>query len=166
MKKLIVLSAVVALGIAGNSLLAQTISPGISPGNLPVEKIDPKNLPARDMPEKAMPADMKQKVKEMTAQEKAIKVSDKLEKKLSLNSGVKEQVLAILGQKFAAIEALRMANPGNLKAILPKIKAINKDSDMSIKKLLNADQIAKFDAMKAKAKGKRKGAAAMGDDLE
>jgi len=163
MKKLIVLSTVFAVVVAGSSLQAQTISPA----NVPMEKIDPKNLPARDVPAKALPAaDVKQKAKEMTAQEKAIKVSDKLEKKLSLNSAVKEQVMAILGQRFAAIEELRKANPGNLKSIMPKIKAIRNESDLSIKKMLSADQLAKFNAMKAKAKGKRKGADVLDGDLE
>ena len=119
---------------------------------------------------------------ERTAEERATAHTNHLEKKLGLSADQKSQVQAInlaAAQKNDEIRAKIKAGGADKKALSVERRENNKNRVTQIEALLNADQKAKWEAMKAankkrieerrknkgKGPGKEKGAL-QGEDLE
>jgi Spy/CpxP family protein refolding chaperone len=93
---------------------------------------------------KAKPA-TKQK---LTPDEKATKISNELEKELSLSADQKKQVYDLAKARATEIDAVRAKYKGNQKEAQPEIKAIRQKYKAQMEAILTPEQKTKFDEYK------------------
>ena len=90
-----------------------------------------------------------------TPAQKAEKSTAKLQKELSLTADQKNKVYAIELDKFQKAAALHKSGHEAKSAMKDKQKAIKKDTEAKLDKVLNAEQKKKLDALQAEKKAKK-----------
>ena len=101
-----------------------------------------------------------------TPEEAANKRADKLKTELGLSDDQRAKVYAAILDRVTKVRAIKAKYPSDKKAARKEIKPINDAFDTTIKSILTAEQVTKWEALKAKGKEKRKGkkAAATSDE--
>ncbi len=101
-----------------------------------------------------------------TPEEVANKRADKLKTELALTDDQRAKVYAAELDRITKVRAIRAKYPTDKKAARKEIKPVNDAFQTTLKGILTAEQITKWEALKAKAKEKRKGkkAAAANDE--
>ncbi|KQM66033.1 hypothetical protein ASE74_09080 [Pedobacter sp. Leaf216] len=90
----------------------------------------------------------------MTAEQRAEKVTAKLEKELSLTADQKTKIYAIQLENAKKMETWRTADQGDIKGKMKERKAAMDEQKTKIDAVLTADQKTKLDAFRAEAKEK------------
>jgi periplasmic protein CpxP/Spy len=90
----------------------------------------------------------------MTAEQRAEKVTSRLEKQLSLNDDQKNKIYAIELENAKKMEAWRTADKSDMKGKMKERKAAIDEQKAKVDAVLTADQKAKMDAFRAEAKEK------------
>ena len=88
----------------------------------------------------------------MTAEQRAEKVTSRLEKQLSLTADQKTKIYAIELENAKKMEAWRSADKGDMKGKMKERKAAMDEQKAKIDAVLTADQKTKMDAFRAEAK--------------
>jgi len=90
-----------------------------------------------------------------TPAQKAEKSTAKLQKELSLTADQKQKVYAIELDKFQKAESLHKSGHAARQAQKDQQKAIKKETEAKLDKVLNAEQKKKLDAVHAEKKAKK-----------
>ena len=90
----------------------------------------------------------------MTAEQRAEKVTARLEKQLSLTADQKTKIYAIELENAKKMEAWRSADQGDMKGKMKERKAAFDEQKAKIDGILTAEQKTKMDAFRAEAKEK------------
>ncbi|WP_145854327.1 hypothetical protein [Pedobacter suwonensis] len=88
----------------------------------------------------------------MTAEQRAEKVTSRLEKQLNLTADQKSKIYAIELENAKKLEAWRSADKGDMKGKMKERKAAMDEQKSKIDAVLTADQKTKMDAFRAEAK--------------
>ncbi|WP_406826786.1 hypothetical protein [Pedobacter sp. KACC 23697] len=88
----------------------------------------------------------------MTAEQRAEKVTARLEKQLSLTTDQKSKIYAIELENAKKMEAWRSADKGDMKGKMKERKAAMDEQKAKIDAVLTADQKTKMDAFRAEAR--------------
>ncbi|SDF74334.1 hypothetical protein SAMN05421827_101388 [Pedobacter terrae] len=88
----------------------------------------------------------------MTAEQRAEKVTSRLQKQLSLTTDQKSKIYAIELENAKKMEAWRSADKGDMKGKMKERKAAMDEQKTKIDAVLTADQKTKMDAFRAEAK--------------
>lgn len=88
--------------------------------------------------------------KKLTPDEKATKVSDRLEKELNLTAEQKSKIYAIAKARATEVDAVREKYKGDQKAAQPEIKAIREKYKAQMQEVLTPEQKAKLAENKKK----------------
>lgn len=88
----------------------------------------------------------------MTAEQRAEKVTSRLEKQLSLTADQKSKIYAIELENAKKLEAWRSADKGDMKGKMKERKAAMDEQKSKIDAVLTADQKTKMDAFRTEAK--------------
>jgi len=88
----------------------------------------------------------------MTAEQRAEKVTSRMEKQLSLTTDQKSKIYAIELENAKKMEAWRSADKGDMKGKMKERKAAMDEQKAKIDAVLTADQKTKMDAFRAEAK--------------
>ncbi|MEH3115986.1 hypothetical protein [Pedobacter terrae] len=88
----------------------------------------------------------------ITAEQKAERVTSRLEKQLSLTSDQKSKIYAIELENAKKMEAWRSADKGDMKGKIKERKAAMDEQKAKVDAILTADQKTKMDAFRAEAK--------------
>lgn len=91
-----------------------------------------------------------QGTQKLSPEEKATKISNELEKELSLSADQKKQVYDLAKARATEIEAVRAKYKGDQKSAQPEIKAIRQKYKTQMDALLTPEQKVKFDEYKKK----------------
>jgi Spy/CpxP family protein refolding chaperone len=90
----------------------------------------------------------------MTAEQRADKVTARLEKQLSLTADQKTKIYAIELENAKKMDTWRSADKGDMKGKMKERKAAMDEQKAKIDAVLTADQKTKMDAFRAEAKEK------------
>jgi hypothetical protein len=90
----------------------------------------------------------------MTAEQRAEKVTSRLETQLSLTADQKTKIYAIELENAKKMDAWRSADQGDMKGKMKERKAAMDEQKTKIDAVLTADQKTKMDAFRAEAKEK------------
>lgn len=90
----------------------------------------------------------------MTAEQRAEKVTAKLEKELSLTADQKTKIYAVELENAKKMDAWRSADKGDMKGKMKERKAAIDEQKAKIDGILTAEQKTKMDAFRAEAKEK------------
>jgi len=88
----------------------------------------------------------------MTAEQRAEKVTSRLDKQLSLTSDQKSKIYAIELENAKKMEARRSADKGDMKGKMKERKAAMDEQKAKIDAVLTTDQKTKMDAFRAEAR--------------
>lgn len=97
-----------------------------------------------------------QQKEKRTPEERAAKQTEMMTKELGLTESQASRIKVINLEAAQRMESLRAANETDKKKIIEQKKAINTDRLNSLKAVLNAEQIAKYEEIKAQKKTKSK----------
>ena len=104
-----------------------------------------------------------------TPEDVATKRADKLKTELALSDDQRAKVYAAELDRITKVRAIRTKYPNDKKAAHKEIKPINEAFQTTLKGILTAEQVTKWEALKKAQKEKRKGkkaAAATDEDDE
>ncbi|WP_316826907.1 hypothetical protein [Pedobacter miscanthi] len=90
----------------------------------------------------------------MTAEQRADKVTSRLEKQLSLTADQKTKIYAIELENAKKMDAWRSADQGDMKGKMKERKAAIDEQKAKVDAILTAEQKTKMDAFRAEAKEK------------
>lgn len=93
---------------------------------------------------------------QMTAEELATKRAEKLKTELSLSDDQKTKVYAAILERHNKVKAIKEKFGDNKKGMGKELKPVRESFDASMKSILNADQLAKWETLKAQQKEKMK----------
>jgi hypothetical protein len=96
--------------------------------------------------------------KALTPEEKAQKVADRLEQKLTLSADQKTKIYALTLDKIKKTREIRAMKGKDPKVRKEEFKKLRADYDTKVKGTLSPEQQAKWEQLKAEAKAKREAA--------
>lgn len=97
---------------------------------------------------------MRKSMPKMTAEQRAEKVTTRLEKQLSLTADQKTKIYAIELENAKKIDTWRTADKGDIKGKMKERKAAMDEQKTKIDGILTAEQKTKMEAFRAEAKEK------------
>lgn len=97
---------------------------------------------------------VRRQMPKMTAEQRAERITAKMEKKLSLTADQKSKVYAVELENAKKIDAWRTADKGDMKGKMKERKAVIDEQKAKIDAILTAEQKTKMDAFRAEAREK------------
>ena len=110
----------------------------------------------KEMKKTEMDANRKQKVKK-TPEERAAYMAEKMTKELNLTDAQSAKIKDAALRKNSQMQALKAKHAGNREAMKADMKTVRTTWQNDMKSILTAEQMAKYEALKAERKAKHKG---------